>query len=179
MKICRIDNCERNAIAKQLCNAHYQQLRKGKEPGVLREVQKNSGSCKWESCNRKAIAKGYCDNHYQQLRRGEDLRDLREVNSPEWGSGRIVGGYHHIYRPDHPNANGDGYVATNRFVMSEHLGRALLSQETVHHKDLNKLNNDIDNLELWASIHPKGARVSDLVEYAESLLRLYAPEKLI
>lgn len=35
--------------------------------------------------------------------------------------------------------------------MEEHLGRKLLPTEIVHHKDHNKLNNDISNLELFSS----------------------------
>ena len=34
--------------------------------------------------------------------------------------------------------------------MEKFLGRKLKSHETVHHKDSNRLNNDISNLELWA-----------------------------
>lgn len=33
-------------------------------------------------------------------------------------------------------------------IMEEHIGRRLFSNECVHHKDGNKTNNDIDNLEL-------------------------------
>ncbi len=61
--------------------------------------------------------------------------------------------------------------------MADHLERELLSSETVHHKR-EKTNNNIENLELWSSSHPTGQRVSDLIEWAEELLRLYAPERL-
>jgi hypothetical protein len=40
------------------------------------------------------------------------------------------------------------YIQEHRSVMEQALGRPLLSSEVVHHKDSNKLNNDISNLEL-------------------------------
>lgn len=43
------------------------------------------------------------------------------------------------------------YVMEHRHVMSEHLGRPLLRTEQVHHKDGNKSNNNISNLELCSS----------------------------
>lgn len=36
----------------------------------------------------------------------------------------------------------------HRHVMEQHLGRELLEEEQVHHKDGNKINNDIKNLEI-------------------------------
>lgn len=47
----------------------------------------------------------------------------------------------------------DGYFIINhkkvhRIIMEEHIGRRLKSSEIVHHKDFNKLNNDISNLQI-------------------------------
>jgi hypothetical protein len=39
-------------------------------------------------------------------------------------------------------------VKKHRWLMEQHIGRKLLASEVVHHKDGNKLNNSIDNLEL-------------------------------
>ena len=41
-------------------------------------------------------------------------------------------------------------IDIHRYVMEQYLGRKLLGDEVVHHKDGNKENNDIDNLELMS-----------------------------
>jgi hypothetical protein len=49
----------------------------------------------------------------------------------------------------------------------------------VHHRNRQRDDNRPENLELWArGQQPPGARVSDLVDEAVRILRLYAPEKL-
>lgn len=42
-------------------------------------------------------------------------------------------GYIYLRRPDHPDANSDGYIAEHRLLMGEHLGRPILPSEDVHH----------------------------------------------
>lgn len=74
---------------------------------------------------------------------------------------------------------GRGRVKEHRYVMEQHIGRRLLPDETVHHINGNKTDNRLENLELWASKHPKGQRIPDLVEYAVEILRRYAPERLV
>lgn len=78
--------------------------------------------------------------------------------------------------------NTDGYMVVSvggrkrmqhRLVMEEIIGRALLSSETVHHRNGNRLDNRHENLELWTSRHCGGGRVSDQIEWAREILALY------
>jgi len=67
-------------------------------------------------------------------------------------------------------------MLTHRWVMEQHLGRPLRDDETVHHKNLNRADYRLENLELWSGRHPKGARVADLVAYAREILAIYEDE---
>lgn len=57
-------------------------------------------------------------------------------------------GYIKIRRPGHHRADSKGYVAEHTLVMECELGRELLENEIVHHKDGNRNNNLITNLEV-------------------------------
>jgi hypothetical protein len=87
-------------------------------------------------------------------------------------------GYISIYEPEHPNAAGNGYVLEHRKVMSDHLGRALLQSESVHHVNGDRTDNQLKNLELWSSAQPAGQRQEDKVKWALEMIILYAPHLL-
>lgn len=59
-------------------------------------------------------------------------------------------GYLEAWAPEHPRAHA-GRVLAHIPVMEGKLGRPLEPGEFVHHKDLNKQNNDPDNLQLVGS----------------------------
>lgn len=52
------------------------------------------------------------------------------------------------YNPTHYTANGAGKVLEHVYVMSKHIGRPLKNDECVHHKDRDKTNNKLYNLQL-------------------------------
>lgn len=90
----------------------------------------------------------------------------RGEKNPMFKTGEKISryGYRMIYKPDHPNSQKDGYILEHRYVMSEFLGRPLSNEEHIHHKDENKLNNDIRNLEIISkSDHSKLHRKNKII----------------
>lgn len=71
-------------------------------------------------------------------------------NNPRWNGGIKIHdcGYILIASPSHPFRDKQGYVREHKLVMEAHLGRYLSKDELVHHKNHNKTDNRIENLEL-------------------------------
>lgn len=81
-----------------------------------------------------------------------------------WKGGRIsVRGYTAVLVDrDDPMAamrNSQGYVMEHRLVLARMLGRPLKRSETVHHRNGDKKDNRLENLELRTGPHGNGATV--------------------
>ncbi len=79
-------------------------------------------------------------------------RDKTGSNNPRWNGGRIKKGNGRVavYAPNHPDAvlYGGTHILEYRLIAEKKLGRRLLRNEIVHHKDGNAGNNEFSNLEI-------------------------------
>lgn len=83
--------------------------------------------------------------------RGKHNNHAKGSRHPRWNSGRIIDseGYPLVrVGKDHPLADPNGYCREHVLVMSSYLGRPLEPGELVHHKDEDKQDCRIENLDL-------------------------------
>lgn len=90
----------------------------------------------------------------------------RADRAPNWKGGRSsspgTNGYVRIRMPGHPRTTAKNhYVLEHIVVMERVLGRYLLPNERVHHRNGRRDDNRPENLELWKMKDPPGVRAAD------------------
>lgn len=147
----RKDADERNKFKCQQCGKEEHRSRKtgGR---IYREQKYCSYDCKVAAQRTKAFARFQDGAYKKHIKKN---------------------GYVWMTLPELARTNGKRAVMEHRYVMSKHLGRELLPDETVHHIDGVRSHNDLTNLELFSSRHGPGQRVTDKVTFAIEILSLY------
>ena len=171
-KECIVANCDRVYRARSLCDFHYKKYLREEIDLPPRLTESNIDlPCLANECDRMAKTRGYCIKHYSLLRRQGLLSPKTHKESVR----KIISdkGYVRVYYPGEVN-----YVLEHRKVMEEFLGRELLPGESVHHKNGDRRDNRLENLELWSSSQPSGQRVEDKIAFALEILKTYRPEAL-
>lgn len=169
---CSEPGCTENVRTGGMCQKHYTIFF-----AAGGRLDRPAKPCTVAECDTPARSRGLCGKHYQRLIVTGTTELVKRTPKP-----RIErmerDRYVDLYRPSHPNAGNNGYIAEHRLVMSEHLGRPLFPGENVHHKNGVRDDNRIENLELWTTMQPAGQRVADKVAWAIEFLSQYQPDAL-
>jgi HNH endonuclease len=171
---CVADGCDRRALARGYCGLHYKRFMSHGTPSTPRYLRHvpQAPTCSIEGCDGKPIARGWCMMHYQRWEAtGDPGIAGRKIKRPD-GLGYVnQNGYRQIYDPVFGTP---GHVTMeHRVVMARALGRRLEPHESVHHRNGDRLDNRLENLELWIGTHPAGQSVEDQVAWAAQILSKY------
>jgi len=142
-------------------------MKEYKNPKVLNEVYTKQGSLS-KTAKYFGISKKLVLNHMKKFdipRNKQPIAKPKVVKIDTFHKGYIItwNGYKRIMVKDHPFADSKGYVLEHRYIMEQHIGRYLNDFEVVHHKNGNKLDNTIENLELMTNKEHKRLHLKDSI----------------
>ncbi len=172
---CPVEGCGKPKYGSGLCQAHYAKFFKYGDPlGVA--PKKTGGACSTGGCKGVVVANGVCAACYARIKKrgntGYSKKHLARFENITDSKG-----YVRVPLSNHPNARKSMRVFEHRVVMSEMIGRPLLKNENVHHKNGKRDDNRPENLELWVTSQPSGQRPADLIDWARSILATYEADE--
>lgn len=150
------------------------EIKKGKELGK-KEIYKRFIFVECPICHEKRWSRETPRHRakYPHLRCWDCLAKGTGCIHAVWKGGRhFLRGYYRIHiaedDPYYPMADTNKYLFEHRYIMARHLGRLLEPWELVHHKNGQKGDNRIENLELVSHL----ANISASIFYEKRIKQL-------
>lgn len=142
MNKCSIENCGRKIYSKGFCQAHYNRLRKYGNPQPEKPIITYSGRtgiCSITGCNESIKAKKLCEMHYRRFYLTGDPGEA-ERRFCKAGTKRYKDKFGYVTLSNSGpwkdrKKKGHGGIYEHRKIMQDILGRELLPNESVHHKN--------------------------------------------
>ena len=173
---CAVQGCERLAVTRGWCHGHYLRWSRTGDVQAERPLSRPvEDTCRHPDCLRGAHSAGWCRSHARRVRLYGDA-DAGGPLRTRTADGSVSHGYRwRVVPPELRHLVPPGRQADfeHRLVMAQALGRPLKGDESVHHRNGDRLDNRLENLELWSSAQPKGQRTSDKLQWAYEMITRY------